>query len=69
MASIGGCHAGTTAAAHGGGYLGLIVAAPAARLPCARLSCTEACGAPYGHPVLPGWPWPSPDHPDRSHRH
>ena len=25
MASIGECHAGTTTAAHGGGYLGLIM--------------------------------------------
>ncbi|MGD0935466.1 MAG: hypothetical protein ABR922_12955 [Streptosporangiaceae bacterium] len=64
MTSIGECHAGTTTAAHGGGYLGLIVAAPAA-----YLSCTEACEAPHGHSVLPGWPWPSPNHPDRSHRH
>ena len=41
------CHAGTTTAAPGGGCQRLIVAAPAAHL------CTEACEAPYGHPVLP----------------
>jgi hypothetical protein len=64
MASTGECHAGTTTAAHGGGYLDLIVAAPAA-----HLSCTGVCEAPYGHLVLPVWPWPSPNHPDRSHRH
>ena len=68
MASIGECHAGTTAAARGGGYLGLIVAAPAAHLSCARLSCAAVCEAPYGHPV-PVWPRPSTNHPDRSHRH
>ena len=74
MASIGECHAATTAAARGGGYLGLIVAARAARLSCARLSCARlscaaVCEAPYGHPVLPVWPRPSTNHPDRSHRH
>ena len=63
MASIGECHAGTTAAARGGGYLGLIVAAPPA-----RLSCAAVREAPYGHPV-PVWPRPSTNHPDRSHRH
>ncbi|MGO9778224.1 MAG: hypothetical protein ACLPKE_24765 [Streptosporangiaceae bacterium] len=58
-----------TTATSGGGCQRLIVAAPAAHLSCTELSCTEACEVPYGHPVLPVWPWPSPDHPDRSHRH
>ena len=63
MASTGECHAGNTTAAHAGGYPGLTVAAPAAHL--SRAEVREAC---CGHPV-PGWPRPSPHHPDRSHRH
>ena len=46
MASIGEYHAGTTTAAHAGGYLGLIVAAPAA-----HLSCAGVREASRGHPV------------------
>jgi hypothetical protein len=62
MASIGG-HAGTTIAAHGGGYLGL--SGCVGRPPVLH----RGVRGPYGHPVLPVRPWPSPNHPDRSHRH